>query len=1136
MQKLLNGLLAALFTVALVPAPVLAQADSGQIVINVTDASTKAPVVLARVLLSGPIMTSEYSGENGSVKFTNVPDGIYGARIFKRDYQSATSEQFEVVNGKVVTVTVSLARSTQLKEIGSVEVRSKASISTTSVGDTSAQRKLSDTLADALNKISGVSVQTSSNDSDATQTISLEGQDASQTALTLDGIPLNAPGTAGNLGSISTDLFRGSSVSFGPQAGGLAGGVNFRTLEPTLSWQGTLTLSAGSYGKYNWAVGETGSLGRLGFAVQHTARSTPSLANGLVFADASGIGPYEHDAINNNSADLLKLRYRLTDAQTLTGTFMDTNTDNGFICLQDTGALPCGYGPNNSIASHFSLFSLTDSALVGQTAVQASIYQNKVNFDRDLLNRFLNGLPDPGGYLTDTTSRGLSINATLPAKERHTISITANSATSSSATTSLTPSGVQFTAPGSSSTYSTISVNDSIRSSTKLKLNESFGLSQATNAPASVLAGISAQWSPTTADAYTASYSVGGVSPRAGREGTLSEPASLRFDCNGNVAYGNAPGDLPGASASTSARLTWQHTLKNGVFNAQLYRQVQNGIILPILVNGTVLQSAVPPGYFEEVQSVFDSPGGCNAGPGIPFGAQNTYFSVPVGGVQRIYQGVQLAANLNFGNLNVQPYYNVTAAKANSADPRIDNGFSIVVPGSQLPNVPLHKAGLTLDYKAPNSAVEGLITAQYTGPNNPQNLPAYTVLDAGIDAHLKSGDLTVAANNIFNAYGGVFATNAGAVPYTTIGGQQIATIARPNAPRQYSLTFTMPFGAGAATAKTRPTLASQLGANDQGGGPGGRGRGGFNLTPLPATPPADPFAPSQNPQCTADAAKSAQVVLGELKTYVAKIEAAKTSNGYPDQVAGAPQIPGANVVYHKAGASYALSLELQGRGSVGPAAAPAAGSLSPACLTMHVAQPEDVQSRNLYAPKSVPFARPALQFMPAVGFYFPRPQPQAGAQSFRVYKLPSTPPAKPFALIPTDACIPDYKTVAQRDLGELQAYFASGKALRSWKVIAHTANGGTWYELQPSDPGQSLISLLNCGRIAAGTPAEVKAAGFDGARPPSINFNAKLGLYIVRGAPGQGNARPAGTQPAGTPPLGAPPAGAPPPPPPGMPP
>ena len=1099
-----------------------AQADSGKIVIDVVDSQTKAPLDMARVLLNGPVMTSEFSGPTGSVKFTDVPDGIYTARVFKRDYQAVTSEQFEVINGKTVTVSVSLAKSQQLRVIGTVTVHSTASISTTSVSDTSAQRRLSDTLADALNKLSGVSVTTSGSDTDATQTVSLEGHDPSQTALSLDGVPLNAPGSAGNLGQISTDLFRGASVSFGPQTGGLGGGVNFRTLEPTLSWQGTASLSAGSYGKGYWSFAETGSLGNLGIAVQHTSRSTPSLANGLRYLDASGLD-YEHDGINDTQGDLVKLRYRLGPSQTLSATYLDTNQSNSLLCLQITGPLPCGYGPDNTIASRFSLYALTDSALIGQTAVQASIYQNSVKFDRDLLNRFLNGVPDPTGFLTDTTSKGFSVNATLPAKERHTISIAANSTSTTSNTTPLLSSGQPYVTGAQTSNYSSLTVNDSIRSNAKLKLNDHIGLSQASNSSSSLLAGVAATWTPTSADTYSAAYDIGGVAPHVGRIGVLSDPQSLRFDCNGDVAYGNAPGDLPSASSSTSARLGYAHSFANGLVSAQFYRQVQNGVVLPTQVNGTVLANALPPNYFETVQQVFQSPGGCNAA-NVPFGAQNVYFSVPIGGVQRVYEGAQLAANFNFGNLNVQPYYNITVAKANSSDPRIDNPYSIVISGAQLPNIPLHKAGVTLDYKFPHSIAEGLLSAQYVGSNNSQNLPAYTVIDAGVNLHLTHGDLTIAGNNLFNTYGGIFATNAGAVPYTTLGGQQIATIARPNSPRQFTVTWTVPFGASATAAANNGSNLVRQGVGEGqdrgffiggGGPPGGPGaRVPIMLSPLPSTPPSDPFAmQTSNAMCTSDGQKTVQPFVDQLKAYVAKIEAAKTANGYPDSVPGAPQTTGVNVSYHKVGASYALSLEVQRR--------EANLQALPACIAIHLAQPEDVQSRGLYQPKSSLFFRPSMEFMPAVGFYIARPVQQPGQQSFRLYQLPTSAPSAPFQVRASDACTTEIKSTAQRLLGELQAYFKSGKPAQSWKITPHSASGGTWYQLD-NDDLSTLPTLLNCGRVAAATSDQIKAAGFDGSRPPTINYAAKLGLYIIRGAPPGANGTnnrsgaqqpPPGTQP-----------------------
>lgn len=125
-----------------VPARAFAQSESaGEIRIVVTDADTKAPVDLARVLLSGSIITSEVSGPTGQVVFTDVPDGIYTARVFKRGYNAVTSARFEVLEGRSVTVNVALAIDTGgLKVIGSVSVKSTASVSTTSIGQDSAQR------------------------------------------------------------------------------------------------------------------------------------------------------------------------------------------------------------------------------------------------------------------------------------------------------------------------------------------------------------------------------------------------------------------------------------------------------------------------------------------------------------------------------------------------------------------------------------------------------------------------------------------------------------------------------------------------------------------------------------------------------------------------------------------------------------------------------------------------------------------------------------------------------------------------------------------------------------------------------------------------------------------------------------
>ena len=78
--------------------------------------------------------------------------------------------------------------------------------------------------------------------------------DESQTGITLDGIPLGAPGAATDLRRINTDLFAGASTSFGPQAGSLAGTVNFRTLQPTQTWQSRLSTSYGTFDRFNYQI------------------------------------------------------------------------------------------------------------------------------------------------------------------------------------------------------------------------------------------------------------------------------------------------------------------------------------------------------------------------------------------------------------------------------------------------------------------------------------------------------------------------------------------------------------------------------------------------------------------------------------------------------------------------------------------------------------------------------------------------------------------------------------------------------------------------------------------------------------------------------------------------------------------
>ncbi|MHB8146576.1 MAG: carboxypeptidase regulatory-like domain-containing protein [Vulcanimicrobiaceae bacterium] len=1086
----------------------LAQSDSGEIRIVVDDGATKQPLELARVLLDGPVITSEVTGKNGQVRFTDVPDGIYRARIFKGGYQPVTSENFEVVNGRSVVVTVLLAGQAQLKVIGTVTSHSSASISNGTITNDSAQRKLSSDLADALNKLSGVSVSTSSDDSDATQTISLEGQDPSQTQLTLDGIPLNAPGTAGNLGAFATDLFGSASVRNGPQLGGLAGGVNFSTLQPTLSWLSQALISTGSNGRHNYSFAQSGSVGNLGIAVQSVKRLNTSLVDGELYQDASGLD-YVHNGDSSIGGNLVRLRYQAGEAQTITGTFLNSTRSTNLVCLRISGAVPCGYGPDNTSDGSSQLYSLNDDALIGATSVSASLFSSDFKNDRDQLARYVDGIAQPTGFFVDARSTGYTVNVTLPAKVRHTISIQAYGTSSSGRTRPLVSQAAPYYTGSQQSNFSALQVNDSIHSSDKLSLSDSVGVNSASGS-SSALATLGAAWRPTSKDTLAASYSIGGVAASGGRATILSDPASLRFDCNGSVAYGNAPGDQPGASSSISTRLSYMRALHAGSVSFSVYRQLQRGVVLPTQVNGSALEAlgVISPAYIAAAQQVYDSPAGCDAT--TPLAASQLYFSTPVGGVERIYEGAAISGYVTLGRLVVQPFYDLTVAKAVSSDPRIDNRFSITISGAQLPNVPMQRAGIVFDYKAPGSILEWLADAQYTGTNNRNNLPAYTTYDAGVSAQLRYGTLTVAANNLSNAYSGIFASPQNAVPYVTLGGRSIATTARPLAPRSYSFTYAVKFGPGArgSTQSGSAFAPHERGGFGGPGGPGGperRGRGFRRLfTPLPSVPPADPFAVSTvaSEFCNEDAAKTAQNASQELRSVVARIQAAKTANGYP-AIFAVPALDDMTLTYHGLGKTYALTITQKFAPAVTAAAQRDRGGMRAfaGCMTLHLARPSEVQSRGLYAPAgAIPFFVPQVQFMPAVGMYIAVHPPQPGQETFRVYQLPSTPPAAPFGVrAAAGTCVGDVRNTAQQALSELQRYFKNGTSAPSWTISAHPSRGGTWYDVAPGDP-TIVGSLLVCGRIATGTPEQLQQRGFGGQPLPELNYASPLGLYLVRPA------------------------------------
>jgi hypothetical protein len=853
------------------------QSDTGEIDITVTDGATKAPLGNARVILVGPVTVSSLTTKAGIIKYTDVPVGIYRVRVIHPGFAPGSSAEFEVLSDRdsAVSVALGVSSSSHLRVIGTAVARTNISVTSTEITDSSAIRRLSDSMTDALDKLAGVTVTQSSTDPDSALTISLNGHDESQTSITLDGIPLSAPGAAANLRQIDTDLFSGSSVSFSPTASGLGGGVNFRTLQPTQTWQFQGGGSTGTFDKNTYQLATTGSLGKLGIAAEHVFRDGNNPLTFQTYADESGLPPYQHGGFSHSNGDYLKFRYSLGDQMTLSGTALDSNRYNSQLCTQDVTLLPCGIGPGNDSYGHFGFGYLTLQSLIGEVTTQVTAFTSSSKQTTDDLDRYIDiqPTPPPGSLtapppeptlaptLTDSNNdaRGFAFTSSV-AERQHTFTLSGN--TYDSITNSL-PFGSPFeTAFTNSIASSAYQFADTIKSNDKVSLSPHLSLADTTGAGGSVLYGIGASWQPTAVDAYTASVDSGSSQPGNNVNKSFSDPTAAQINCQAGTAIVSGPGDEPSHQSSLSFNTSWTHQVRHAQSTIALSSQVQQGQLISALLAEPASYYAA--GYLSAVQSAYDGPEGCGSRAGVPI----VYVNTPIGGTRRLYQSVNYTGRYQLGNNVVAiPTYSINVVKLVAADEGILGlASSPTVVGAQLPGRPLHRGGLTLDAIHSPSQTEFLANAQYTGPDNSQHLGAYVTAAAGLSHNFGPGRMTLFETNIFGTYTALFSTDAYAEPEPLSGGGSLLVAAQPLAPRTLTLSYNVVVGGPPPPPSFNRVQVAQA-------TPAPR-RGGFRLQLVPPPAGVDPLSlATSRASCTADMQTSAKPVLDALHAYVTAYEA-----------------------------------------------------------------------------------------------------------------------------------------------------------------------------------------------------------------------------------------------------------------------
>lgn len=866
------------------PASAQSSDETGIIAITVIDATTKKPLQDARITLFGATQASALTNRSGIVKYTDVPSGLYRVRVVKAGFTGNTSPQFEILGNKEVDVDVNMAAqvargavpstpattdASGLKVIGRVSAR--VSVTTRDVDADSAIRKVSDSLTDALSKIAGVDVTQASNDPDAAQTISLNGHDESQTAVTLDGIPLGAPGTAVNLRGVNTDLFSGAGVSFAAQAGALGGSVNFRTLQPTQTWVTRLSTSYGTFDKFNYQFGETGSIGKLGIAVLHTDRETNNQLTFNTFTDQSGL-TYPHAGESSNVGDYIKLRYGLGDKTIANFTVLQNNQGISSLCTQDVTLFPCGIGPGNTTASTFQFAYATVQSLIGEVTTSLSAYVNSNNGYQNDASRYINGVSSPLVSNMRSVARGIAFQSTV---NQGRSTWTLNGSTYDSLTT-FDPivNSSAFVIPSVTGSDSQIfQLSDLYKINDRLSVGPNASLAATNGSGASLLAGVSGTWRPQAADTFAGSASVGSSQPPGGIIRTYSDPASARFNCAAGTANVSGPGDQPAKQSAVSYDANWTHQWTFGSFNFDVYRQTQADQLINAQIVATSLGFNATSPYIADLQSFFDSPFTC--GPTAILNPANVYVSEPIGDTTRVYGGFTLSGRIALGpHLVAIPAFQTNGATVIAADARLAALNSTTIIGAQIPGRPVHRGNLTLDGDLPHAGLELLANVQYVGSNNSQHLTPYALLSLGASHDVGFGRLSFLETNVFSTETGALSSLVFAQPQVTSGGSLLYVAANPNPPRQFTLTYSFNTGASngaggsrmsrgaarSAVAQTAQNLADTGAQQPQ------RTRGLGAFTPFPPPPGVDPLSVAEKrDSCTADDAKIAGPVLDQLR-------------------------------------------------------------------------------------------------------------------------------------------------------------------------------------------------------------------------------------------------------------------------------
>lgn len=738
--------------------------DAGTTLIVQVVGEKGAPISGASVVLAlgdnGPPSLAK-TDRAGRARFEGLTSGFYSVHVLARGYVH-TSDTVEI-NARYSEMTLAF-RLSPYKTIASIPVH--ASLVSHVLSRTKGLGRLSVSLADMLNRFGDARVAVSADGS--LVGVSLQGKDPSLTSQNFNGIALQ---NAADLQALAPDLLSAA------QTNDQKNEVLLQTISsapiPVYDFSGTVNGFAGVENKAQ--VQDTS--GQVGFAAVLDQHHQDSALNGATYLDTSGL-TYTHYGGYSSVSGLVHISLPVGDDWTGSFDVMRRRATEIPIPTYLTGSEPTGFGLGNVELIGTTAESVKLSGAAGDWMLYGGLSRFSRSDYQDYSHRYVGGfpLPEMTTIASDTNAMSLSAMRALGGGTLNlngSLSFNRQSLADVQQTFTLPPSSVQltrssqFTAEYSSHLGPNASVDDD------LQLAQRAG-----NASQSSLR-----------DDVTVNYrrtrdlnifaSAGGGS-RIGLAPDLQQfvsPASAQYDCAARSVVAMAPNPPPSTPRDYSVRGGFSLEALASSMSVQIYWENYDGVTLSGALVPAASESAanIPPNYLDELQQGYTLYGRCAPIQRAPI----IYFEHNVPGLSVRYGGAELMYGEHLGrNVSLQASLDYHRATLTSADALLKAPDSVYIVGRQLPNVPLVRAGLTLDDIIP-SHNEIIVNVAWTSGNNEHNLPSYCLWTAGFVRALSSvTSVSLVATNIAHSYVGLFNTPKFAVPLTSYDGI-VGTVATP---------------------------------------------------------------------------------------------------------------------------------------------------------------------------------------------------------------------------------------------------------------------------------------------------------------------------------------------------------------------